>query len=55
MKGGFAAWLFGAAVWVLASTEIISLRQLGSGLRLRARAGEAAYAKIAGAAVPSFN
>jgi hypothetical protein len=24
MKGGFEGWLFGAAVWVLASTEIIS-------------------------------
>src|SRR5690348_12950390 len=44
MKGGFAGWLPGAAVWLLSSTEIISATNAGR-LRVRAVADRAAYAK----------
>ena len=54
MKGGFEGSLFGAAVWVLAFTEVI-LRQMGGRLRVQAGAGKPAYAKIAAAAVLSFS
>jgi hypothetical protein len=53
MKGGFEGSLFGAAVWVLASTENISAMDVGC--ECEPGADKPAYAKIAAAVVLSVS
>ena len=55
MKGGFEGSLFGAAVWVIASTGNISAAKLEVGYECEPGAGKPAYAKIAAAVVLSFS
>ena len=55
MKGGFEGSLFGGAVWVIASTEIISATKWEVGCECQQAAASQAYAKIAGAVVLSFD
>jgi hypothetical protein len=50
MKGGFESSLFGAAVWVIASTGNISAAKLEVGYEWEPGAGKPAYAKIAAGA-----
>jgi hypothetical protein len=55
MKGGFEGSLFGAAVWVLASTENYFCYIWEVGYECEPGAGKPAYAKIAAAVVLSFS
>jgi hypothetical protein len=56
MKGGFEGSLFGAAVWVLSSTENISATNGRLGYECEPGAlASAAYAKIDAAVVLSFS
>ena len=55
MKGGLEGSFFGAAVWVLASTEKYFCDKWEVGYECEPGAGKPAYAKIAAAVILSFS